>query len=186
MQETNRPELEDAQRFRRVWQRVQGGREEAELAAEETAPPAQPSGPWEPTAFLQDAIARSRLRGNAYRQWGRLLPLAEDMLALLRRACEGKRSEYIFGNGTRPADPRTIQRRLQRLIQRAGMRNVHFHTLRHSFATRLMELGVDVKTVSALLGHSSTRITLDFYAHSLIDQQRHAVERLAERTWNLP
>ena len=52
MQETNRPELEDAQRFRRVWQRVQGGREEAELAAEETAPPAQPSGPWEPTAFL--------------------------------------------------------------------------------------------------------------------------------------
>ena len=56
---------------------------------------------------------------------------------------------------------------------------MHFHTLRHSFATRLLELGVDVKTVSALLGHSSAKITLDFYAHSLIDQQRAAVERLA-------
>lgn len=85
MQETNRPELEDAQRFRRVWQRVQGGREEAELAAEETAPPAQPSGPWEPTAFLQNAIVRSRLRGNAYRQWGRLLPLAGLTLSQARR-----------------------------------------------------------------------------------------------------
>ena len=44
-----------------------------------------------------------------------------------------------------------------------------------------MELSVDVKTVSALLGHSSARTTLDFYAHSLIDQQRRAVERLAQR-----
>ncbi|MGM9538593.1 MAG: hypothetical protein ACI3VN_09715 [Candidatus Onthomonas sp.] len=85
MQETNRPELEDAERFRRVWQRVQGGREEAELAAGEPAPPAQSSGPWAPTAFLQDAIVRSRLRGNAYRQWGRLAPLAGLTLSQARR-----------------------------------------------------------------------------------------------------
>ena len=101
MQETNRPELEDAQRFRRVWQRVQGGREEAELAAEETAPPAQPSGPWEPTAFLQDAIARSRLRGNAYRQWGRLLPLAGLTLSQARRLA----AALFLLRGIRPVPP---------------------------------------------------------------------------------
>lgn len=101
MQETNRPELEDAQRFRRVWQRVQGGREEAELAAEETAPPAQPSGPWEPTAFLQDAIARSRLRGNAYRQWGRLQPLAGLTLSQARRLA----AALFLLRGIRPVPP---------------------------------------------------------------------------------
>ena len=101
MQETNRPELEDAQRFRRVWQRVQGGREEAELAAEETAPPAQPSGPWEPTAFLQDAIVRSRLRGNAYRQWGRLAPLAGLTLSQARRLA----AALFLLRGIRPVPP---------------------------------------------------------------------------------
>ncbi|MGM9594320.1 MAG: hypothetical protein ACI3U8_08185 [Candidatus Onthomonas sp.] len=86
MQETNRPELEDAQRFRRVWQRVQGGREEAERAAAEgTELPVQSSAPWEPTAFLQDAIVRARLRGSAYRQWVRLAPLAGLTLSQARR-----------------------------------------------------------------------------------------------------
>ena len=64
-------------------------------------------------------------------------------------------------------------------MERLGITGVHFHTLRHSFATRLLELGVDVKTVSALLGHCSAKTTLDFYAHVLIDRQRSAMERLA-------
>lgn len=64
-------------------------------------------------------------------------------------------------------------------MEKLGISGVHFHTLRHSFATRLLELGVDVKTVSALLGHGSVKTTLDFYAHSLIDQQRAAMDLLA-------
>ena len=60
-----------------------------------------------------------------------------------------------------------------------GLSGAHFHTLKHTFATRLLELGVDVKTVSALLGHSSARTTLDFYAHSLSEQQRAAVVLLS-------
>ena len=85
MQETNRPELEDAQRFRRVWQRVQGGREEAERAtAEEAELPVPSSGPWAPTAFLQDATVRSRLRGNAYLAALVLLAAGSAALLLLR------------------------------------------------------------------------------------------------------
>jgi len=110
----------------------------------------------------------------------RVLPvpafLLEDLGALFKRESI---SEYIFGSASHAAEPRTVQRRFQRLTKQAGLADVHFHTLRHSFATRLLELGVDIKTVSTLLGHGSARTTLDFYAHSLIEHQRTAVERLA-------
>lgn len=110
----------------------------------------------------------------------RVIPVPEFILALLRerlKICCG--TEYVFGKASGAADPRTIQRRFSRLAKRLGLSGAHFHTLRHTFATRLLELGVDVKTVSALLGHSSARTTLDFYAHSLSEQQRAAVALLS-------
>lgn len=111
----------------------------------------------------------------------RLLPLSDQLLQLLRQHFYQKTSDYILGKGTSPVDPRTIQRQFSRLIKEAGIQGAHFHTLRHSFATRLLELGVDIKTVSVLLGHSATRTTLDFYAHSQLSQQRAAVEKLTMR-----
>lgn len=109
----------------------------------------------------------------------RVIPLADFLMPLLRRLFEEKQgSEYVFGNGARAAEPRTMQRRFKRLAARLGLNDVHYHALRHSFSTRLLELGVDLKTVSVLLGHASARITLDYYAHSLPEQQRNAIQRL--------
>lgn len=110
----------------------------------------------------------------------RTIPLPNFIIKLLaqyRETCPA--SDYIFGQQGRPAEARTIQRRLQRLARRIGISGIHFHTLRHSFATRLMELGADVKTVSELLGHGSAKTTLDIYAHSLLEQRRSAVDKLA-------
>lgn len=110
----------------------------------------------------------------------RVIPVPEFVLAQLKmRVKAGSVDSFVFGDSVKAAEPRTIQRRFQCLMEKLGMTGVHFHTLRHSFATRLLELGVDVKTVSVLLGHSSVMTTLDFYAHSLIDQQRTAVDLLA-------
>lgn len=111
----------------------------------------------------------------------RVLPVPAFLLERLRARMLDETSEYVFGVSMRAAEPRTIQRRFQRLMERLRITGVHFHTLRHSFATRLLELGVDVKTVSSLLGHSSTKTTLDIYAHSLLDRQRSAMELLAAR-----
>ena len=110
----------------------------------------------------------------------RIIPVPEFILALLRerlQSCCG--AEYVFGKASGAADPRTIQRRFSRLAKKTEISGAHFHTLRHTFATRLLDLGVDVKTVSTLLGHSSARTTLDFYAHSLSEQQRDAVALLS-------
>ena len=110
----------------------------------------------------------------------RVLPVPEFIFDLLKeKLCQSAQSDYVFGIAGRAADPRSIQRRFHRMTDRLGIAGAHFHTLRHSFATRLLELGVDIKTVSALLGHGAARTTLDFYAHSLIEQQRSAVALLA-------
>ena len=109
----------------------------------------------------------------------RILPVPAFLLERLQEWMADAASEYVFGVSNRAADPRTLQRRFQRMMNRLGIVGAHFHTLRHSFATRLLELGVDVKTVSVLLGHSSAKTTLDFYAHSMLDQQRSAMELLA-------
>lgn len=109
----------------------------------------------------------------------RVIPIPAFILALLKKKYFQSQSEFVFGVENRSAEPRTVQRRFKRLVKQLGMDDVHFHTLRHSFATRLLELGTDVKTVSTLLGHSSVRTTLDIYVHSLLEYRREAVDRLA-------
>ena len=107
----------------------------------------------------------------------RVVPVPQKVMDWLKSL--PRTSPWVFGQNGRAAEPRTVQRRLNTAAKALGMEGVHFHTLRHTFATRLVELGVDVKTVSVLLGHSSARTTLDIYAHSLPRQQRSAVERMA-------
>lgn len=77
-------------------------------------------------------------------------------------------SEFLFVNKRNdgPAEPRTLQYQFERIISEAELKDVHFHTLRHSYATRCLEWGLDVQSLSEMLGHSSARITLEFYAHS--------------------
>ena len=108
----------------------------------------------------------------------RLLPLPELLAEKLRTLHRGQ-AGYVFGTEKRAAEPRSVQRKFGRLMKCLRIEGAHFHTLRHTFATRLIELGTDIKTVSTLLGHSSVRTTMEFYAHSLSECQRSAVERLA-------
>ncbi|MVB12756.1 Transposase from transposon Tn916 [Caprobacter fermentans] len=75
----------------------------------------------------------------------------------------------------RPIEPRTMEDVFKRLLISAGVANANFHAMRHTFATRAVESGVDIKTLSELLGHADVSTTLNRYAHSLDEQKRKAM-----------
>ncbi|MDO5558355.1 MAG: tyrosine-type recombinase/integrase [Oscillospiraceae bacterium] len=75
-----------------------------------------------------------------------------------------------------PVEPRTLQETFKRLIDHAGIQKANYHSLRHTFATRALEAGVDFKTLSVLLGHSDIKTTLNRYAHVMDKQKRNAME----------
>ena len=71
-----------------------------------------------------------------------------------------------------------MQYRMEQYTKECGLEDVHFHTLRHSFATRCVEAGFDIKSLSEILGHSSPRITLERYVHSSMELKRENMEKL--------
>jgi len=88
---------------------------------------------------------------------------------------------YVFcqENG-QPYEPRTYQDLFKRCVRQAGIADANLHALRHTFATRALEQGMDVVTLSRLLGHATPSITLDKYGHALDDHKRTSVEKLGD------
>ncbi len=76
-------------------------------------------------------------------------------------------------------DPYRLRSAFERLQRAAGIPYANFHALRHTFATRAIESGVSVKAVSDILGHTTTRLTMDLYCHSSMDLKRSAVDSMA-------
>lgn len=64
---------------------------------------------------------------------------------------------------------RTMQYRMEKYTRDCGLEGVHFHTLRHTFATRAVEVGFEIKSLSEILGHANTIITLDRYVHASME-----------------
>ena len=86
-----------------------------------------------------------------------------------------QKDEYVFPSPFGgPMSPDSVLHMLQRVLKRAGLERIRFHDLRHTFSVLALQNGVDVKTLSAMLGHYSAGFTLDTYAHVTGDMQRHA------------
>ena len=75
-------------------------------------------------------------------------------------------------------DPGNYNRKFYKIVEAAGIPKANPHSLRHSFATRALEAGVDLKTTQELLGHSSIDITANLYTHALMKHKRDEVEKL--------
>ena len=108
-----------------------------------------------------------------------MIPLGNQALEVLKSQKEKQASEYVFPSPSGgPISPDSVRNMLRRVLKRAGLPYVRFHDLRHTFATLALQNGVDVKTVSGMLGHFSAGFTLDTYAHVTTVAQRDAAQKM--------
>ena len=100
----------------------------------------------------------------------RIIPLPDKLLNLLQLSKNKSNSYYILSTKTNNmVDIRSYQRTFESILNKCGIKHYNFHCLRHTFATRALELGMDIKTLSEILGHTNVAITLNRYAHSLLE-----------------
>lgn len=110
----------------------------------------------------------------------RTIPLSSLAMELcIKMKPENGRGYILTGSEKNYMEPRLLQYWLKQHTSACGLEGVHFHTLRHTFATRCVEVGFEIKSLSEILGHSSVRVTLDRYVHSSIDLKRSNMEKLS-------
>lgn len=110
----------------------------------------------------------------------RVIPLPRQILPLIRETKKKSKSFYVVANGESPISVRSYQRTFELLQKKIKIPHRGFHSLRHTFATRTLECGMDVKTLSEILGHKSPTVTLNRYVHSFLEHKQDMMNRLGK------
>ena len=110
----------------------------------------------------------------------RTIPVTERIAELLKSFQKDDKNSFVMTGSREFMDPRKLQRRLKKYTSELGLLGVHFHTLRHTFATRCIEAGCDMKTISEILGHSSISTTMNRYVHPSLNFKRENILKLEQ------
>lgn len=110
----------------------------------------------------------------------REIPLPKQIIQLLREYKKVGNSRYIISSNGKPCYVRSYQRCFSLLLKELNIEHKGFHSLRHTFATRAIECGMDVRTLSEILGHKNPTITLNRYAHSMTEHKKEMMNKLGK------
>lgn len=108
----------------------------------------------------------------------RIIPLPQQIVSYL----ENVRKEpevYVLTGKENFMEPRVCLENYKKILKQAGIKDHTFHALRHTFATRCVELGFDIKTLSEIMGHSNISITMQRYVHPTMEQKRAQMNKLS-------
>ena len=109
----------------------------------------------------------------------RTIPLPDCLMGTLKKFHPASQNAYFLtGEVGRYVEPRTYQNRFKSYIAACGVKGANFHSIRHTFATRCVEVGFEIKSLSEILGHACVKITLDRYVHSSFDLKRDNMNKL--------
>ena len=108
----------------------------------------------------------------------RMIPISNALLEALLQIREISNTNYIVSDTESFVNPRTFEYRYHKVIGESKVTDINFHALRHTFATRCVEGGMDIKTLSEILGHSNVSITLSTYVHSSLELKKHQIEKV--------
>lgn len=105
------------------------------------------------------------------------IPIPSKLLPIMLELKKTSTSNYVISDKPMFVSPRTYEYRYHNFLESCKVKQVNYHILRHTFATRCIEAGVDVKTLSEVLGHSNVSITLNTYVHSSLELKRLQIEK---------
>lgn len=141
--------------------------------------------------YIHQTIQRVQIEGNPDKKTKviistpkskcsiRTIPVPDKIMMILKRADIMKDGYLVTGMKQKYIEPRTMENHFHRVLSAASLRNVNFHTLRHTFATRCVEAGFDIKSLSEILGHASVTTTMNRYVHPSMDLKRENMQRLS-------
>lgn len=111
----------------------------------------------------------------------RSIPLPPVLLPFLVQYRQPDNCYVIRGKKKPFAEPRTVQYRFSKILRLCRIEDFHFHMLRHAFATRCIDMGFDVKSLSEILGHSNVQITMNLYVHSTMQRKKQLMNLFTAR-----
>lgn len=110
----------------------------------------------------------------------RVIPLPKQLIPILREMKKGSNSPLVITDRGKIPSVRAYQRSFELMLIKLELPKRGFHTLRHTFATRAIECGMDVKSLSELLGHKNSMVTLNRYVHSLMEHKKAMMDKLGK------
>ena len=111
----------------------------------------------------------------------RLIPLPKQLLEILKRAKRISKSDFVLSTRTGGiVGTRAYQKTYERILKKLDIPYKNFHSLRHTFATRAIEMGMDVQTLSEILGHKNPVITLQRYTHSMLSYKTEMMNKMGK------
>lgn len=93
-------------------------------------------------------------------------------------AMQKDKNLYVLTGKETCTEPRNVQKKFKTVLKHCDMKDCNFHAMRHGFATACLEQSIDCKTVSSILGHASTRTTMDFYVHTSLRQKMDCIDAI--------
>ncbi len=112
----------------------------------------------------------------------REIPLSKQLVSVLKEQKKQSKSEYVIsGANGKIISKRSYQNTFGVVLKRLKIPHMGLHALRHTFATRALECGMDVKTLSEILGHTNAAMTLNVYAHSLPQHKRNMMNKVCKK-----
>ena len=110
----------------------------------------------------------------------RVIPLPKQLLPFLKGIKKKSNSLFVVSANGKPVSVRSYQRSFELLLRKLKIPHKGFHSLRHTFATRAIECGMDVKTLSEILGHKNPTVTLNRYVHALMEHKADMMNRIGK------
>lgn len=107
------------------------------------------------------------------------IPLSLCIIDIAKKFSDNPKAYILSGEKTKYVEPRTMQYKFKSFVRESGIDDANFHSLRHTFATRCVEVGFELKSLSEILGHANVNITLNRYVHTSFDLKYSNMSKLS-------